>query len=122
MSSRRSWSSTAFWARKCRKRRNVWKRRRPEPRWTGPPTKVEKPQPQATPGARAVNVNELVPTAAEAKQELLEIYPKKVRRKRETQILVNDPEAPPVIGANSRTIPGIITQRGCAYAGCKGVV
>ena len=67
-------------------------------------------------------MNELVPTAAEAKQELLEIYPKKVRRKRETQILVNDPEAPPVIGANSRTIPGIITQRGCTYAGCKGVV
>ena len=67
-------------------------------------------------------MNELVPTAAEAKQELLEIYPKKVRRKRETQILANDPEAPPVIGANSRTIPGIITQRGCTYAGCKGVV
>ncbi len=24
--------------------------------------------------------------------------------------------------ANVRTIPGIITQRGCTYAGCKGVV
>ncbi len=67
-------------------------------------------------------MNEMAPTAAEAKKELLEIYPKKVRRKRETQILVNDPEAPPEIGANARTIPGIITQRGCTYAGCKGVV
>ena len=67
-------------------------------------------------------MSEIVPTAAEARQELLEIYPKKVRRKRETQIVVNDPEAPPEIGANARTIPGIITQRGCTYAGCKGVV
>ena len=45
-----------------------------------------------------------------------------MRRKRESQIIVNDPEAPPEIGANTRTIPGIITQRGCTYAGCKGVV
>jgi nitrogenase molybdenum-iron protein alpha chain len=26
------------------------------------------------------------------------------------------------IGANSRTIPGMLTHRGCCYAGCKGVV
>ncbi|MFT4143866.1 MAG: nitrogenase component 1, partial [Mobilitalea sp.] len=26
------------------------------------------------------------------------------------------------IAANVRTIPGVITQRGCCYAGCKGVV
>ena len=26
------------------------------------------------------------------------------------------------IQANVRTVPGIITQRGCCYAGCKGVV
>ncbi len=62
------------------------------------------------------------PSAADVKQELLESYPKKVRRKRESQIVVNDPDAPVEIGANSRTIPGIITQRGCTYAGCKGVV
>jgi len=63
-----------------------------------------------------------IPSAAEVKTELLEAYPKKVRRKRELQVVVNDPAAPPEVGANSRTIPGIITQRGCAYAGCKGVV
>ena len=28
----------------------------------------------------------------------------------------------PEILANTRTIPGILTMRGCAYAGCKGVV
>ena len=28
----------------------------------------------------------------------------------------------PEILSNTRTIPGILTMRGCAYAGCKGVV
>jgi len=61
-------------------------------------------------------------SAAEIREKMLEAYPKKARRKREKQLIVNDPEKPPEIGANSRTIPGIITQRGCTYAGCKGVV
>jgi nitrogenase molybdenum-iron protein alpha chain len=58
------------------------------------------------------------------KEELLKIYPTKVARKRSKQMVVNDPdpEIRPEIGANIRTIPGIITQRGCTYAGCKGVV
>jgi nitrogenase molybdenum-iron protein alpha chain len=53
---------------------------------------------------------------------MLEAYPTKTRKKREKQMVLNDPERPPEIGANSRTIPGIITQRGCTYAGCRGVV
>ncbi len=60
------------------------------------------------------------------KRELLEKYPTKVARKRAKQIVINKVEGEdlevPEIGANARTIPGIITQRGCAYAGCKGVV
>lgn len=54
--------------------------------------------------------------------EVVKSYPKKVGRKRAKAIVVNDPDAIPVIQANVRTIPGIITQRGCTYAGCKGVV
>jgi len=64
------------------------------------------------------------PVAEAAKKELLKGYPSKVARKREKQILVNqvaDGQVPE-IQANTRTIPGIITQRGCTYAGCKGVV
>jgi nitrogenase molybdenum-iron protein alpha chain len=58
------------------------------------------------------------------KQELLKRYPTKVARKRAKQMVVNnpEPEAIPEIKANVRTVPGIITQRGCTYAGCKGVV
>lgn len=63
------------------------------------------------------------PDAATAREEMLKIYPKKTQRKRGKQMLVNeDPATPAEIGANSRTVPGIITQRGCSYAGCKGVV
>lgn len=63
------------------------------------------------------------PSAEEAREEMLNAYPKKTRRKRSKQMLVNkEPDTPAEIGANSRTVPGIITQRGCSYAGCKGVV
>jgi nitrogenase molybdenum-iron protein alpha chain len=60
--------------------------------------------------------------AKEVLDKMLEGYPTKTLRKRAKQALVNDPENIPQIGANSRTIPGIITQRGCTYAGCRGVV
>ncbi len=58
------------------------------------------------------------------KQELTGTYPTKTARKRAKQITIksDDPEESNTIQANVRTIPGIITQRGCTYAGCKGVV
>ncbi|MDF1546673.1 MAG: nitrogenase molybdenum-iron protein alpha chain [Bacteroidales bacterium] len=54
--------------------------------------------------------------------DALSKYPGKVAKKRSKSILTNNPEAALEIQANVRTIPGIITQRGCTYAGCKGVV
>jgi nitrogenase molybdenum-iron protein alpha chain len=60
----------------------------------------------------------------EVKKELLAKYPPKVARKRDKQIAVNagSEACAPEIMANVRTIPGIITMRGCTYAGCKGVI
>ncbi|MCU0589641.1 MAG: nitrogenase molybdenum-iron protein alpha chain [Syntrophobacteraceae bacterium] len=61
----------------------------------------------------------------EVKSELIEKYPTKVARKRAKSIVINQVEeggCVPEIQANVKTIPGIITQRGCTYAGCKGVV
>lgn len=57
-------------------------------------------------------------------QTALEKYPSSVYKNRKDHIIVknNDIEEPQVITANTRTIPGIITSRGCCYAGCKGVV
>jgi nitrogenase molybdenum-iron protein alpha chain len=61
---------------------------------------------------------------AEVKEELLKKYPPKVARKRAASILINEAlgNTTPEIQANVRTIPGIITMRGCTYAGCKGVI
>lgn len=71
---------------------------------------------------RAQKLVQWEPTDIKAK--LLEKYPPKVARKRAKQILINEAleNTTPEITANVRTIPGIITMRGCTYAGCKGVI
>jgi nitrogenase molybdenum-iron protein alpha chain len=58
------------------------------------------------------------------KANLIAKYPPKVARKRAKQIMINEAleNETPEIAANVRTIPGIITMRGCTYAGCKGVI
>jgi nitrogenase molybdenum-iron protein alpha chain len=55
-------------------------------------------------------------------RDLVKAYPPRLLRKRSKHIKVNNPFEVPAIEANARTSPGIITQRGCCYAGCKGVV
>lgn len=66
--------------------------------------------------------NKRVPDPAAALEEIVSRYPKKVAKKRSKAMVINDPENKPEIQANVRTVPGIITQRGCTYAGCKGVI
>ena len=59
------------------------------------------------------------------KAKLLAKYPPKVARKRAKQIVINKVGADgkvPAISSNVRTVPGLMGQRGCCYAGCKGVV
>jgi nitrogenase molybdenum-iron protein alpha chain len=66
-----------------------------------------------------------IPVPEEVRETLVKTYPAKVAKKRLGQIVVNRKDecgAAPQIKANTRTVPGIITQRGCCYAGCKGVV
>jgi nitrogenase molybdenum-iron protein alpha chain len=57
-------------------------------------------------------------------EEMLAPYPDLVKKNRKKHLIVKTEAAQtcPQIEANTRTIPGIISQRGCAYAGCKGVV
>jgi nitrogenase molybdenum-iron protein alpha chain len=58
--------------------------------------------------------------------EVLKIYPEKAKKNREKHLGVDSPEG--VKGAcdktksNKQTVPGVMSQRGCAYAGSKGVV
>ncbi|MFA9388947.1 MAG: nitrogenase molybdenum-iron protein alpha chain [Prolixibacteraceae bacterium] len=63
-----------------------------------------------------------LPDPSELKAEILKKYPRKIAKKREKSMILNDPDSIPEIQANVRTVPGIITQRGCTYAGCKGVI
>ena len=63
-----------------------------------------------------------LPDPSTLKEEILAKYPPKIARKRAKSMVINDPKLDQEIQSNVRTIPGIITQRGCTYAGCKGVV
>ncbi len=63
-----------------------------------------------------------LPDPLKLREEILKKYPPKLAKKRGKGILINDPSFDQEILVNVRTIPGIITQRGCTYAGCKGVI
>ena len=60
--------------------------------------------------------------------KLLEAYPEKTRKKRARHIQVKDGESKEdcaskcPIKSNVKSVPGVMTARGCAYAGSKGVV
>ena len=69
-----------------------------------------------------MGTNTHFPDPSVVKEELIQKYPAKVAKKRAKSIIINDPQIIPEVQANVRTVPGIITQRGCSYAGCKGVV
>lgn len=69
-----------------------------------------------------MEANKTYPDPSAIREELVQKYPAKVAKKRTKSIIINDPETVPEVQANVRTVPGIITQRGCSYAGCKGVV
>jgi nitrogenase molybdenum-iron protein alpha chain len=57
------------------------------------------------------------------KSRVLDKYSARVYKNRKEHIIQIDEAAPnPQIAANTRTVPGIMTNRGCCYAGCKGVV
>jgi len=69
------------------------------------------------------DVQEKIGKFAKVKEEIFESYPKKTLKNRKNHLLVKDSKAgKQKIDADTRTIPGVMTTRGCAYAGCKGVV
>jgi nitrogenase molybdenum-iron protein alpha chain len=55
--------------------------------------------------------------------KLLDKYSSRVYKNRKEHLLqLEDCDTSQSIAANTRTVPGIMTARGCCYAGCKGVV
>ncbi|MGK7915508.1 MAG: nitrogenase molybdenum-iron protein alpha chain [Prochloraceae cyanobacterium] len=65
-------------------------------------------------------------TVDERKQlikEVLDAYPEKARKKREKHLGVyEDGKSDCGVKSNRKSLPGVMTARGCAYAGAKGVV
>jgi len=58
-------------------------------------------------------------------QEVLEVYPEKAKQDRVKHLMANDPDSEQSkkrITSNRKSLPGVMTVRGCAYAGSKGVV
>ena len=58
-------------------------------------------------------------------QEVLEVYPEKAKKDRAKHLTTNDHEveqSKKCITSNRKSLPGVMTIRGCAYAGSKGVV
>ena len=57
--------------------------------------------------------------------EVLEVYPEKAQKDRKKHLAVNDQtieQSKKCITSNRKSLPGVMTIRGCAYAGSKGVV
>lgn len=64
-----------------------------------------------------------IESAQNVVDEMMKIYPEKVAKERKKHFVVkNSCETSQEIEANAKTQPGIMTNRGCAYAGGKGVV
>ncbi|MBF0422259.1 MAG: nitrogenase molybdenum-iron protein alpha chain [Magnetococcales bacterium] len=58
-------------------------------------------------------------------EEVLSAYPESLRDERKKHLMVNDPsleQSKKCITSNRKSQPGVMTARGCAYAGSKGVV
>lgn len=58
------------------------------------------------------------------REKMLDTYAARVFKNRKDHIVQIDRDSceSPEIAANSRSIPGMMINRGCCYAGCKGVV
>jgi nitrogenase molybdenum-iron protein alpha chain len=55
--------------------------------------------------------------------DALAAYPEKGRKKRAPHLAPNDPASgKSCVKSNKKTVPGVMSARGCAYAGAKGVV
>jgi len=57
--------------------------------------------------------------------EVLEVYPEKAKKDRAKHLAVNDQsveQSKKCITSNRKSLPGVMTIRGCAYAGSRGVV
>ncbi len=68
----------------------------------------------------------LVPEMKAVVEEVLKSYPEKTAKNRAKHLGVGSPDDETKtcagVQSNKKTVPGVMSQRGCAYAGSRGVV
>lgn len=71
-----------------------------------------------------MSIKETIDFRKQVVEEVLELYPEKAKKNRRQHITIkeNNECASCAIKSNAKTVPGLMTARGCAYAGAKGVV
>ncbi|EGW39329.1 nitrogenase molybdenum-iron protein alpha chain [Desulfosporosinus sp. OT] len=71
-----------------------------------------------------MSTKEIIDFRKQVVEEVLELYPEKAKKNRRQHITIkeNNECASCAVKSNSKTVPGLMTARGCAYAGAKGVV
>ncbi len=55
-------------------------------------------------------------------EDTLKGYPEKTAKERSKHLAVNDPSGRNKVKSNVKTRPGVLSSRGCTWAGCKGVI
>jgi nitrogenase molybdenum-iron protein alpha chain len=69
------------------------------------------------------NTEKLVQEHKELVEEVLKAYPEKSRKKRQKHLnVIEEGKSDCGVKSNIKSVPGVMTARGCAYAGSKGVV
>ena len=75
-----------------------------------------KPPPKKIPGIDRETTQSMI-------DRTLEAYPEKGKKKRAPHLAPNNPESESAcVKSNRKTVPGVMSARGCAFAGAKGVV
>ncbi|TWH57994.1 Mo-nitrogenase MoFe protein subunit NifD precursor [Desulfitobacterium sp. LBE] len=70
-----------------------------------------------------MSISEMVQARKELVNQVLEVYPEKAKKNRRQHLSVKESDCSScAVKSNGKTVPGIMTARGCAYAGAKGVV
>ncbi|MHB8253752.1 MAG: nitrogenase molybdenum-iron protein alpha chain [Acidiferrobacter sp.] len=70
-----------------------------------------------------LTLDEVKARNSEVIQEVLEVYPEKTAKKRAKHLNAYEADKPDCgVKSNIKSVPGVMTIRGCAYAGSKGVV
>ncbi len=70
-----------------------------------------------------MSIKETIDFRKQVIEDVLEVYPEKAKKNRRQHLAVKDSECSScAVKSNAKTVPGIMTARGCAYAGAKGVV